>query len=141
MNNDNIIIPKMNYEEEDKKNFDKYCKPDKYNKKYKYYPMILPARNDDQVIIVIGDLHGDFQLTLDVLKIANLIDDNNKWIGNDAYVVQVGDQVDNCRPLDRKCDEKTDDVTSSYSGNSPEDIKVLNFLTELNFQILDSGTS
>lgn len=128
----NLNDPKMNYEEEDKKNFEKYCQSDKYNKKYKYYPLILPARNDNQDIIVIGDLHGDFELTIRVLKIAKLIDDNNKWIGGDTYVVQVGDQVDNCRPLDKKCDEKDSDVLSSYSGESPEDIRVLNFLTQLN---------
>ena len=67
----NLNDPKMNYEEEDKKNFEKYCQSDKYNKKYKYYPLILPARNDNQDIIVIGDLHGDFELTIRVLKIVN----------------------------------------------------------------------
>ena len=132
-------ISDFDVELEDKKVFDKYCKPDKYNKNYKYYPMILPARKDNQDIIVIGDLHGDFDLTIRVLKLAKLIDDNNKWIGGDTYVVQVGDQVDNCRPLDKKCDEKDSDVISSYTGESPEDIRILTFFTNLNIEANSAG--
>lgn len=129
----------INFETEDKKIFDKYCQSDSYGKNYKYYPLILPARNDNQEIIVIGDLHGDFELTIKVLKLAKLINDKNEWIGNDTIVVQVGDQVDNCRPLDKKCDEKDSDVLSSYSGESPEDIRVLNFFTKLNTDANEKG--
>ena len=44
----------------------------------------------------------------------------------------MGDQVDNCRPFDKKCDEKDSDILSSYSGESPEDIRILEFFTNLN---------
>jgi hypothetical protein len=121
------------FESEDNKIFNKYCSG------YKYFPIILPARNDDQDIIVIGDLHGDFELTLKTLRIAKVIDTNNKWSGGDTYVIQVGDQVDNCRPLDKKCDEKDDSILSSYSGEIAEDVYVLKFLTELNKQANEKG--
>jgi hypothetical protein len=112
----------INYISKDKKIFDKYCKGSKY------YPSVLPARKDNEDIIVIGDLHGDYNLTIKVMKIAKVIDNNNNWIGGNTYVVQVGDQVDNFRPLDAN-DPNINN--SSYSGSLPEDIKVLYFMNEL----------
>lgn len=117
----------MNYAEEDMKIFNKYCKT------HKYYPLILPARKDDEDIIVIGDIHGDFDLLIKCLRTAKVIDNNNQWIGGNTIIVQVGDQLDNCRPLDKKCEEDMDD-TSSYSGSSPEDIRVFKFFNELDIQ-------
>jgi len=54
---------------------------------------ILSLKNK---IIVIGDLHADFNKTKDISIKLNLIDDNNKWQANpiDTIVVQLGDQVD-----------------------------------------------
>ena len=43
---------------------------------YNKLPHILPAKKR---IIAIGDLHGDYKLTLDCLKIAKVIDDKLKW--------------------------------------------------------------
>ena len=73
-----------------------------------------PGLNQDNVlesvnrIIVIGDLHGDFDRTIDSLKVGGVLkvndeyDEDSKdryeWIGNDTVVVQVGDQIDRCRP-------------------------------------------
>lgn len=133
------------YELGNKELFDKHCKGNKY------YPLILPARKKDEDIIVIGDIHGDFDLTLRVLKLAKVIDDNNKWIGKNTYVIQVGDQLDNCRPWIKKCDEPSHSASnpsrdekdveslSSYSGETPEDIKVMNFFTELNKEANKEG--
>ena len=47
-------------------------------------------------IIVIGDLHADFQKTKFLFKKFNLIDDNDKWIAQpkNTHVVQLGDQLD-----------------------------------------------
>jgi hypothetical protein len=36
-------------------------------------------------IIVLGDIHGDWELTIKLLKLAKVIDDNNKWIGGETY--------------------------------------------------------
>ena len=52
----------------DKKSFEEDCP------KYNYFPTILPQRKR---IIAIGDLHGDYKLTLDCLKLAKVIDNNN----------------------------------------------------------------
>ena len=46
-------------------------------------------------IIVIGDLHADYQKLLYIFKKKlKLLDENNKWIGKNTVVVQLGDQVD-----------------------------------------------
>lgn len=123
------------YELEDKEIFDKYCDKEKHT----YYPPILPARKDNEEIIVIGDLHGDFDLTLQSLKIAKVIDEKNMWCGGNTYVIQVGDQLDNCRPLDRKCDDPENEYISSYSGDTPEDVKIVNFMNDLNKQANKMG--
>ncbi|KAI4306651.1 hypothetical protein L6164_029910 [Bauhinia variegata] len=45
-------------------------------------------------LIAIGDLHGDFEKSKQALRIANLIDASDKWIGGSATVVQIGDVLD-----------------------------------------------
>ena len=114
-----------NYEIEDKKIFDVYCK------KYKYYPSIISSKKR---IIVFGDLHGDFDLTIRLLKLAKLVDSKNSWIGNDTYVVQVGDQLDNCRPNEKKCNELNSEINEYVKETEAEDIKLLKFLTKLDME-------
>jgi hypothetical protein len=48
-----------------------------------------PAR-----LVAIGDLHGDFEATRAVLRLAGAIDAQDRWIGKDLMVVQTGDQLD-----------------------------------------------
>jgi hypothetical protein len=46
-------------------------------------------------IIVVGDLHGDFENTCNVFRMAGLIDTNQNWAaGNATIFVQTGDVVD-----------------------------------------------
>jgi hypothetical protein len=59
-------------------------------------------------IIVIGDIHGDFNALIKSLKIANVIDNQNKWIGKDTYVVQLGDQIDRGGRFDSHNDENSE---------------------------------
>lgn len=71
-------------------------------------------------VIVIGDLHGDFDKLIACLQLAKLIElpaggpprgpnahsnqiifdfvNNTKWVGGNTYVVQLGDQIDRIRP-------------------------------------------
>jgi hypothetical protein len=48
-----------------------------------------PAR-----LVAIGDLHGDFEATRAVLRLAGATDAQDRWIGKDLMVVQTGDQLD-----------------------------------------------
>jgi len=94
----------------------------KYYINYSYscetLPDILPPAKR---IIAIGDVHGDVEVVFKSLKLAKVIDyddeklknikneDNLEWIKWTAeppntIVVQVGDQLDNCRPLPNNMD-------------------------------------
>lgn len=111
--------------EKDKELFQKYCK------NHKYYPLILPQQKR---IIAIGDLHGDYQLMIRCLRLAKVIDSNNKWIGGDTYIVQVGDQLDSCRPTDKLCNDPKSEINrdTDTRENKAEDIRILEYMTELN---------
>lgn len=49
---------------------------------------------DNVDIYVIGDLHADWNMTLNLFINLELCDNNKKWIAGNKIVVQVGDQVD-----------------------------------------------
>lgn len=97
-------------------------------------------------IVVFGDIHGDYKLAMKMLlksktiKIKdksilnykydlNIIDSKEKytylytqvyqyieWIGKDTIIVQVGDQIDRCRPYKNKtCDMKSTTVNDEGS--------------------------
>jgi hypothetical protein len=101
------------------KNLKKHIK--KYCKKSLSFPSRLPPVKR---IIVIGDLHGDWEATIKSLQIAKLIDINNNWIGKDTVVVQLGDQIDRCRNF--PCDKPGSTIDDEAS-----DIKILLYFTEL----------
>merc|ERR1711916_326002 len=77
-----------------------------YAEKCQKYPQMEENSDLEAVnrIIAIGDLHGDLNETINIFKLAKLIEYNEstgetKWIGRDTVVVQVGDQIDRCRSL------------------------------------------
>ena len=45
-------------------------------------------------VVAIGDVHGDLRATRLALHLAGAIDSNDRWIGKDLVVVQLGDQID-----------------------------------------------
>ena len=68
-------------------------------------------------IVVIGDIHADYEILLAVLKKAGLINDKLEWIGGKTYLVMIGDLVDGKARID------------NWNGDS--DVKVINFLGKL----------
>jgi hypothetical protein len=110
---------------EDEQEFKKECP------NYIYMPPILPKQDR---IVVIGDLHGDYKLTLDCLKLCGVVDKNLNLIGGKTVVVQVGDQIDRCRPIKLKCDHEYATIKDEAS-----DTKILEFFTKLNEQAKKFG--
>lgn len=127
---DNIFAKRDRYVcklvSENEDDFKKDC-PD-----FKYIPSILPAV---ERIIVLGDVHGDFAVTIKMLKVANLIDADHDWIGGSTYVVQVGDQVDRCRPQGTyPCNHEL-----GTENDEASDIKILKLFTKLHNQAILAG--
>ncbi|HXK61742.1 MAG TPA: metallophosphoesterase [Acidobacteriota bacterium] len=50
--------------------------------------------SDVNRIVAIGDVHGDFDRFVALLKTAGLIDDKKRWSGGKTHLVQTGDIVD-----------------------------------------------
>lgn len=100
----------------------------------KFVPTILPPAKR---IIAIGDIHGDINLARKSLKLANLIDDNDEWIAEpkNTIVVQVGDQIDSCRPIPGvyDCHNK------KLENDSQDDINVLNFFDKIRKKAISAG--
>ena len=119
---------KNSEEDSEEKIYKKYCS------KYERIPHILPIA---ERIIAIGDIHGDMQLTIDCLKLAKVINDDFDWIAepSNTIVVQIGDQVDRCRPTQSlKCDNP-----EATPFDEDSDIKILEFFTELNKKARSKG--
>jgi len=98
---------------------------------FKKYPSVLPPVRR---IIVIGDLHGDWHMTIKSLKIGKVIDNNNNWIGGDTVIVQVGDQIDRCRFSGTSCA-----LPQSTPDDEASDLKILNYFTKLHDQAQKKG--
>lgn len=63
----------------------------KTNKKFRNIKCVFPTAKR---IIVIGDIHGDLDATLQCLRKVKVINNKGKWIGKKTVIVQIGDQID-----------------------------------------------
>lgn len=95
---------------------------------------VLPAVKR---IIAIGDIHGDYELAVNSLKIAGLIDKDFNWIATplDTIVVQVGDQVDRCRP---NVGENCHQPGITYEDED-SDYKIIKLFTDLDKKARKKG--
>lgn len=116
-------------------------------------PSIIDTDKDKiDRIIVIGDIHGDLDLAIVYMEVANLIErvyeeeDGStvtlfykdekvkriyKWIGVRTIAIQVGDQVDRCRPYNHEC--HIPDATVNDEGS---DVTIMFFYYDLHVAAL-----
>lgn len=90
-------------------------------------------------IVVFGDIHGDFNLVLNLLKLSGVAtyigNDEFLWTGGSTYVVQIGDQIDRCRPsYNTSCNNPLTTFNDEHS-----DIKILKLFTNLHKQAIKVG--
>lgn len=105
-------------------------------KGYSYTPAIMGKVHR---IIVFPDIHGDFEMAKKLLiasGVARFNKNNNyEWIGGNAYVVQVGDQIDRCRPV---AGLPCTNPNTTYNDEA-SDIKILTMFTDLHNQAIKYG--
>jgi len=68
-------------------------------------------------VVAVGDLHGDYEQYVRVLKHNKLVNDKLKWTGSDTHLVQLGDVTD----------------------RGPDSLKIIRHLMELEKQARKSG--
>ena len=105
------------------------------NPKYDLIGMYPPVKR----LVAIGDIHGDLRVTVQALQLAEVIPqtcspdniNNIHWSGGSTWVIQLGDQIDRCRPDDWKqnCIKDFSDVIED-EGNNMKIIKLLLRLDE-----------
>jgi len=93
------------------------------NPQYDLIGMYPPVKK----LIAIGDLHGDLRVTILSLKLAEVIPQNSShndvsnihWCGGSTWIIQLGDQIDRCRPNEWKqnCIEEFSDVIEDEGNN------------------------
>jgi hypothetical protein len=99
-------------------------------------------------IIVIGDIHGDFEVAIKCLILAKCIEDiappqkktvnamdtffnTLKWIGGDTYIVQLGDQIDRIRPQKWDANDISHESAYEDEGSTLEIFYLFHYLNEL----------
>ncbi|CAI9262964.1 unnamed protein product [Lactuca saligna] len=80
-------------------------------------PVFQTSFPSPERLIAIGDLHGDLLKSKQALRLAGLIDSNDRWSGGSSTLVQVGDVLD----------------------RGGQELKILYFLEKLKRQAVKSG--
>jgi len=106
-----------------------------HNPQYDIVGMYPPVKR----LVAIGDLHGDLRVTVQALQLAEVIPQNANpsnidsihWSGGSTWLIQLGDQIDRCRPDDWKqnCIKDFSDVVED-EGNNMKIIKLMLRLDE-----------
>ena len=122
------------YNSKQEQTFQNFCGDD-----YILTPSILPKVPR---IVVIGDIHGDFQLIVSIIKqakVADYVQNQLIWTGGNTHVVQVGDQIDRCRPYLRDGMVVNCDTPYATRNDEANDITVLKLFNELHKQAVQEG--
>jgi hypothetical protein len=107
---------------------------DRYLQKANKITHIFPPQRR---IIVIGDIHGDFEVAIKCLILAGCIKyieppihksvpvmdsffNTLEWIGGDTYIVQLGDQIDRVRPQRWDANDIARDAAYEDEGSTLE---------------------
>ena len=88
----------------------------KYDEIFNYYQKGVYDNIDN--FVAFGDIHGDYSAFINVLRKANIIDNNENWIAGKMHVIQMGDV------LDRKS-------RSDYSSDEDSEFRIIGLILKL----------
>ena len=106
---------------------------------YQFIPTVLPPVDR---IIVLGDIHSDLRLAVESFKLAGLIDNRHNWTADppNTVVVQVGDQIDGCRPgPGNNCHLEPNSGTKQSDRQWSSDMSVINFFNQMHLKAAKVG--
>ena len=75
-------------------------------------------------LVVVGDVHGQFEPFVKILHHAGLIDEENNWLGTHDRLLQMGDIFDR-GPFSRKVDDLLDNLQKQASMTDGEVIRLV----------------
>ena len=78
----------------------------KYDEIFNYYQKGVYDNIDN--FVAFGDIHGDYSAFINVLRKANIIDNNENWIAGKMHVIQMGDVLDRKSRFDYSSDEDSE---------------------------------
>ncbi len=75
-------------------------------------------------LVVVGDIHGQFEPFVSILQHAKLIDDKLNWTGSHDSLIQMGDVFDR-GPRAKEADELLDKIQKQAANSSGEVIRLV----------------
>ncbi|MBR3899778.1 MAG: metallophosphoesterase [Elusimicrobiaceae bacterium] len=75
-------------------------------------------------VIVVGDVHGQYDAFVEILRHAELIDENQNWTGGRNRLVQMGDIFDR-GPKPRQVDDLLDKIQQQANATQGEVIRLV----------------
>ena len=84
----------------------------------------MQSQKNPKQVVVVGDVHGQFEPFVKILRHAGLIDEHNNWCGGHNRLVQMGDIFDR-GPFSRKVDDLLDSIQKQARERQGEVVRLV----------------
>lgn len=84
----------------------------------------MQSQKNPKQVVIVGDVHGQFEPFVKILRHAGLIDGRNNWCGGHNRLVQMGDIFDR-GPFSRKVDDLLDSIQKQAQEAQGEVVRLV----------------
>lgn len=84
----------------------------------------MQSQKNPKQVVVVGDVHGQFEPFVKILRHAGQIDEHNNWCGGHNRLVQMGDIFDR-GPFSRKVDDLLDSIQKQARERQGEVVRLV----------------